>query len=280
MRSTLILLRSYVTILAITFNNVGYFVGGFSVKECEHFYMISPVLKVVQVMISQTILGLRTYGIGGRSKKLGIFLLTFWIVCTVGEWFMGLYERKFLQDQNMNCIATNDPKELYAWAFYLIAMVYDLVTFGISCYYLMYGLPWDFFKFSKFVRMLVFDGMQYFVALTAVNILNLIIYRSKDRWIQSSAAPFGYLITWIMSQRILIHMRESARANVQVPTDASVDFLFAVTSDHEAGVLDRCSETISGCEVTRDTGRRSLSIVDGGMQLDETKCTRQLDGDI
>jgi len=31
--------------MAITFNNVGYFVEGFTVKECEWFHIISPVLK-------------------------------------------------------------------------------------------------------------------------------------------------------------------------------------------------------------------------------------------
>jgi hypothetical protein len=31
--------------MAITFNNVGYFVEGFSVKECERFHVVSPVLK-------------------------------------------------------------------------------------------------------------------------------------------------------------------------------------------------------------------------------------------
>ncbi|KAF9647351.1 hypothetical protein BDM02DRAFT_2712887 [Thelephora ganbajun] len=200
-------LLRYVTIMAITFNNVGYFVEGFSVEQCEQYHIVSPVLKVIQVMISQSILGLRTYAIAGRNKRLGIFLLIFWIVCTTGGWFTGLYGRKFVQDKNMNCIAMNDPNKLYTWSFYLIAMVYDLTTFCISCYYLLYGLPWDLYKFSSFIRRLFVDGMQYFIALTAVNVLNLIVYRSKDRWIQSSAAPFGYLITWIMSQRILIHMR-------------------------------------------------------------------------
>lgn len=108
----------------------------------------------------------------------------------------------------MNCIAMNDPKRLYTWGFYLIAMIYDLVTFCISCYHLLHGLPLDVYRASRFLRILVVDGMLYFVALTAVNILNLIVYRSKDTWVQSSAAPFGYLITGIMSQRILIHMRD------------------------------------------------------------------------
>lgn len=48
----------------------------------------------------------RTYGIGGRGKKLGIFLLTFWFACTASEWFMGLYGREFLQDENVQTFIT------------------------------------------------------------------------------------------------------------------------------------------------------------------------------
>lgn len=45
MSSNLVIAYSYVTIMAITFNNVGYFVEGFSVKACERFHVVSPVLK-------------------------------------------------------------------------------------------------------------------------------------------------------------------------------------------------------------------------------------------
>lgn len=48
----------------------------------------------------------RTYGISGRNKNLGIFLLTFWFVCTAGEWFTGLYGREFLQNETVRTFST------------------------------------------------------------------------------------------------------------------------------------------------------------------------------
>jgi len=197
-----------------------------------------------------------------------------------------------LQNLNMNCTAANDPHKLYTWGFYLIATVYNLVTFCISCYYLVYGLPWEFCKFSKFIRLLIFDGMQYFLALTAVNILNILVYRSKNRFIQSSAAPFGYLITWIMSQRILIHMRESASEKIlALPVLATFEGLgLSAASSHEAEVSDgrggarpRYEETDpEGTLRKGDTpgiGKISLPELDGRMPPDEPQHTRQSDGD-
>lgn len=66
--------------------------------------MVAPVLKgepllgsrqrvltspapVVQIMISQVIIGYRTWNITRRSKEMGIFLLAFGSVVTVIEWY-------------------------------------------------------------------------------------------------------------------------------------------------------------------------------------------------
>jgi hypothetical protein len=43
----------------------------------------------------------RAHGIGGLNKKLGTFLVTFWVACTAGQWFTGLYGREFLQNENV-----------------------------------------------------------------------------------------------------------------------------------------------------------------------------------
>jgi hypothetical protein len=40
-------------------------------------------------------------------------------------------------------VATNNTGNLYTWGFYLIAMIYDLVTICISTYHLLYGFQWE-----------------------------------------------------------------------------------------------------------------------------------------
>jgi len=56
----------------------------------------------------------------------------------------------------------------------------------------------------------MYDGLGYFVALTAVNMMNVFLYRGAPHSIQSSGASLGYAVIWIMSQRILIHLREAS----------------------------------------------------------------------
>lgn len=55
---------------------------------------------------------------------------------------------------------------------------------------------------------MLYDGLGYFAVLTASNILNIILYQTSNPALQSSGASLGFAVVWIMSQRILIHLRE------------------------------------------------------------------------
>ncbi|KAF8995471.1 hypothetical protein BDQ17DRAFT_1365656 [Cyathus striatus] len=72
---------------------------------------------------------------------------------------------------------------------------------------------------------MLYDGLGYLVMLTAVNILNLVLYRTSrdvqnaglvnvvfttvtdiNHAITTLRASLGYCVSWIMSQRLLIHL--------------------------------------------------------------------------
>lgn len=105
----------YVSIALLTVSNFGYFYHGFSAKACSRYYLASPILKgepfgalrhirhvltpsaVIQIMISQAIVGYRAWNIAQRSKDSGIFLLVFGFVITVLEWYANLGSRTPVQ---------------------------------------------------------------------------------------------------------------------------------------------------------------------------------------
>ncbi|KIM85705.1 hypothetical protein PILCRDRAFT_342042 [Piloderma croceum F 1598] len=88
-------------------------------------------------------------------------------------------------------------------------MLYDLVTLSISTFFLFNVNTRDK-RFSRMIKILFYDGLGYFVVLTGSNIINIILYRTSDPILQSSGASLGYAVVWIMSQRILIRLREVA----------------------------------------------------------------------
>ncbi|KAH7882419.1 hypothetical protein F5I97DRAFT_363864 [Phlebopus sp. FC_14] len=201
----LFILIRYSSILVMVVSNYGVFTTTFTAESCAHYYLIAPIFKVVQVMVSQVILGVRAFNITRRNRRVGIGLLIFYFITVGFEWFINLYDRIPSVD-NGNCTPGNSPHQT-AWLFYLFAMLYDSVTLVISTVYLLrYNTTKG--RFSRLIRAMLYDGLGYFVVLTAVNIFNLILYQASDDAVQSSGASLGYGVTWIMSQRILIHLRE------------------------------------------------------------------------
>lgn len=251
MACILFILIRYSSVLVITISNIGQF-GNFSRGACEHFYLVSPVFKVIQTVICQAILSVRTYAISKRERWVAYLLVAMFFSFMAGELFVNVYAR-VPNNGTGHCTSGNASGYLVAWIHYVLSMTYDLVTLIISSYYLLGRSPVTYFSFSRIARILLVDGIGYFFILTAVNILNLILYKSAPTNLQSAGASLGYAITMIMAQRILIHLRDisddSSRGRTpkeRPATGAGPDG----TSGHEMGI--------------RITIRRDVEVDDGG----------------
>ncbi|PIL27677.1 hypothetical protein GSI_10829 [Ganoderma sinense ZZ0214-1] len=196
----------YTSILALVTSAIGFFGHFFTDQSCAKYYMIPPVLKVVQTLVSQMILGIRTINISRRAPWVIWTIAVSFIGASVSEGVLNLSNRVPLKGSCGNCTAGDTPPHLTVWLFYVLAIVYDLLTLCISTLYLLDISP-NSGKLGRLVKIMLADGLVYFVALTGVNILNLILYRSTDEEDQTSGVALGYALTWIMSQRILIHLR-------------------------------------------------------------------------
>ncbi|KAH9177313.1 hypothetical protein EDB89DRAFT_1535655 [Lactarius sanguifluus] len=89
----LFVLIRYTSIIVLVVSNVGFFYHGFTPKACEHYRLAAPALKVVQIMVSQAILGVRTHGISQRNPWVGRTLLSTYILGAAFQWFSSLYDR-------------------------------------------------------------------------------------------------------------------------------------------------------------------------------------------
>jgi len=160
-------------------------------------------------MVSHAILGVRTYNLVHRNRRIGAFLLLAFIAVIVFEW-VSEFNNRYPARTNGNCvIATPHPHApVSAWSFYFAAMLFDFLTLSISTYHLLKAKVTTASAASKLVNILLYDGLIYFVALTAVNMMNVFLYRRAGHNIQSAGVSLAYAFVWILSQRILIHVRE------------------------------------------------------------------------
>ncbi|KAG2015848.1 hypothetical protein CC2G_009077 [Coprinopsis cinerea AmutBmut pab1-1] len=206
----------FISVCTLVLSNVGFFYTRFTLESCGRFYLLPPIFKVLQAMVSQAILGVRAFNLSRRSKRIGWLLLTIYFCAAVLQWITTLYQRVPKLDKdppatNGNCRAFNEGRQLGAWIFYAIAMIYDVAITGMSIYYLLrYKLVMKNTVMSKVTRMMMYDGLGYLLVLTGVNILNLLLYKTASE-IQTAASSLGYCVAWIMSQRLLIHLYDASR---------------------------------------------------------------------
>ncbi|KAH9072786.1 hypothetical protein EDB83DRAFT_129781 [Lactarius deliciosus] len=78
----LFVLIRYVSILVLVLGAIGYW-STFSPDSCRRFYLLPISARVIQSMVSQAILGWRTYCISRKNSSVGIVLLSNYIIAAV-----------------------------------------------------------------------------------------------------------------------------------------------------------------------------------------------------
>ncbi|KAG1782970.1 hypothetical protein EV702DRAFT_235026 [Suillus placidus] len=201
----LFVLIRYVSIMAMVASNYGYFSTTYTQQTCQRYYLVAPILKAMQTMISQVVLGVRTFNITRRDRQIGIILSLLYFLSTSAEWFADLFHGT-PSVVNGNCTSANAGKVLSTWFYYLAVILYDVVIVTVSTMHLLRYNPLSG-RLERLIRILIYDGIGYFIVLTASNALNLAFYHTTNLQTQSAGASVGYAVTWIMTQRILINVR-------------------------------------------------------------------------
>lgn len=250
----------FISICTLTISNVGFFFSGFTETTCGRWYLLPPIFKVLQAMVSQGILGVRAFNLSRRSKRVGWVLLVVYFAATVLQWVTTLYQRRPHLDRAPygNCRAFNEARQLGAWIFYAVSMIYDVGITALSVVYLLkYKISQKNTIMAKVTRMMLYDGLGYLLVLTGINVLNLVLYRTAAE-IQTAGSSLGYCVSWIMSQRLLVHLYDASRAR-----DAGT-YAEAITISQDVGTH-------------RDVSRAIRAHLDNkhGLELDRNRATFQ-----
>ncbi|EJD05499.1 uncharacterized protein FOMMEDRAFT_17789 [Fomitiporia mediterranea MF3/22] len=207
---TLFILIRYLSVVVVVVSNVGFFGDFPMLEDCRRFMLVSPICKVLQQVVSQLVLLSRTIAISRRSRWVLWVLIATLLVTVPGEFYTNISQRTPVWNPvTLNCISGNVATRRIAWIHYLDAMIFDLVATCISTGYLWYYRT-TANRISYFLQTLLYEGLGYFVILTAINIANLVLYLKQSEATQSTGASLGYVIIFIMSQRILLRQREFA----------------------------------------------------------------------
>ncbi|KAJ7021875.1 hypothetical protein C8F04DRAFT_1195016 [Mycena alexandri] len=166
----------------------------------------SPDMTVFLYLASQTILAIRTYAVSRRSPTILRVLITLFLLCALGEFISTFWKRVHSASpyQGKGFVGVTDSS---------FTRVFDVVALTITGVYL-----WKFSNASRassrLARMILEDGIMYFIALTAMNIVNLVFLQSRDTTLQSSASSLGFATTMIFSSRFILNLSERSRDGI------------------------------------------------------------------
>ncbi|KIJ67488.1 hypothetical protein HYDPIDRAFT_84671 [Hydnomerulius pinastri MD-312] len=147
---------SIMSISVLTLSNIGFFYSKFTAESCSRFYLLPAIFKgtvlnlfgsyiVLQIMVSQCIMAVRTYNLSRRSTSIGFLVIVAYFVacgvCSIVHYLCRSDEKAkdaMVFKSCPPCLATLvDGHHIGGWFYYVVSIVYDLIMTLISVYYLL-----------------------------------------------------------------------------------------------------------------------------------------------
>ncbi|KAJ6602197.1 hypothetical protein B0H10DRAFT_2081250 [Mycena sp. CBHHK59/15] len=201
----------YISIIVLIVSNFGFFYPRFTPESCIQYYLLPSSFKVLQAMVSQAILGVRAYNLSRKSGVVGCFLGLLYVMSCACEWVSTEYGRRGVFDSvYRNCRSTSSQHGFGGWIHYAVAVCYDFIVSVVCIVFLLKLRTTATSLMARVTKMLLADGIWYFMALAMVNLLNLAFNRFSQEDELTAAASLGYSVTWIMSQKLIIHLHEAS----------------------------------------------------------------------
>ncbi|KAJ7839253.1 hypothetical protein B0H14DRAFT_1075508 [Mycena olivaceomarginata] len=214
----------YYTLLVLVVTDVWFF-ADWSEVSCARYVRILPGIAVLIDVSVELVLALRVYALYGCSKTIGAFLL----LLIAG--FLGVmiavpilaFDYTRFPSWPSPCIiveVTGKPSiagPKFIIAFYASPMGFDIVMTTLTVYKVIdhnrHG------ESSSLMNRMVRDGIFYFVAITSLNLLNVIFFIQPNTLIQAINAPMSIQISSVLCCRLILNLRtvNEAKNNIRTP---------------------------------------------------------------
>ncbi|KAJ6541063.1 hypothetical protein DFH09DRAFT_1322914 [Mycena vulgaris] len=230
----LFILVRYLGLISIIIGNIGFFHHGFSKEACDRYFWLAPIFKLLLYITSQAILAIRTYAVSRKSPMVLRALVVLFIVTAVPEFISTFWKRVPFQNNvllilpasscssdriaifssSSDCTSGNLPGVKVASLYYVGGLVFDVVTMLMTSTYLWKFSSTSRTSLSQLARTMLQDGIMYFIALSGMNVVNLIFFQSSDTVLQPSASTLGFAATMTFSSRFILNLSEHIRDGV------------------------------------------------------------------
>ncbi|KAF8074649.1 hypothetical protein FPV67DRAFT_590845 [Lyophyllum atratum] len=260
----------YLGMVAILLSLVGGFSTNFTRKTCDNYFLAVPILKVLAAVASQGVFIFRTYAICNRSKTVLYFLLIFGGLLSAAEIIAPVVvPRNAKLGATGNCIS-DLSKGTTSWIQYMCQVLFDVVILGLTSDRLFRGVDMKFVTRSEFTKIFWESQIMYFIAVTIMNVLNLIFFIKFSHSSESTMfATLGMAVTAIFSSRVILDLHEVSHgprsrsySTSGIPNQANG---IHTTTFRNGEIVDRQFRVITTADETKTDSYRMDNMDNGGV---------------
>jgi len=207
-------INRYVFLISFTPTILFFFIP-LSTEQCLSFVKFPGIMQIILNISTGITLSLRTYALYGNNKWILIFLMPFLLAeVAVEAWAVSGGVPVPLPEGFSGCILTGKASQGNRFvAFWVGQLVFPTLIFvltiakGASLY--RGGT-----SRSKVLRIMLRDGLMYFLVIFLANVVNVVTYVVTPADLQAVNAPFSDMITALMICRLILNLRTSMDEDV------------------------------------------------------------------
>ncbi|KAF8530548.1 hypothetical protein BU17DRAFT_60257 [Hysterangium stoloniferum] len=228
----------------------------------------STSMMVVGMALAEFVLVFRTWAVWGKNSTVGISLLcaAFILACPTGYFtYYGFSQIKFgpsPRDVNEVCWVVTPPGNII-FLDYLLVVVFEtiiLILTTLKCFQ-----PFRRSR-SRLIVTLYRDGILYYVYLTGISIINMIILVTKLEH-KPSLVFTQRVFHAIFTARILVNLRKAARSNcTNTDTLTTTD-----NTDRDRTIFSSILDVDTWFENPNSTRQMTQALPDGESGCETTK---------
>ncbi|EIN05421.1 hypothetical protein PUNSTDRAFT_54835 [Punctularia strigosozonata HHB-11173 SS5] len=206
----LYLMVRYYTFVVLVVTDVWFF-ASWSEADCARDLRILPGMAVLIDFCVELVLALRVFALYDHDKRiaalLGTLLAAFLGVMIAVPILAFDYTR--LPSWPGPCLVTGKasiagPK--FIIAFYAAPMAFDFTVTALTLYRAFFHVSLKHTS-SSLIKTFIRDGVFYFLAISTLNLINVIFFVQRNKSIQSLNAPMSIQLSTVLSCRLILNLR-------------------------------------------------------------------------
>jgi hypothetical protein len=170
----------YYSLVCLIFDVAFNLANGVTLEFCQNIHWVLPLLSTTIQFASTPLLLLRTYAIWDRNRTIAFILVTFWI----GPLIIGIYVSttyigvpySVILGLNVLGGCGNDPTNNWGTAPFIVNMIVDSCIFLLTLGRLLSLRNASAFARGTISRVLIRDGVIYYVVVVIINIINIVFF--------------------------------------------------------------------------------------------------------